>query len=465
MFEDVPRWAWKLIRNANFGDGGDGGGDSGGDGTGGGTGGDSSSSDSSGAESSGAPGTSSDTSGDPGGVSAPGGDAAPADSSGAPTSTGADQGVTGAAALGTGTDAGLAGVGGSGPMGGGDAFGAMGGPAVGGAIATGSGPGTVGGFGAGAPDSGVLGDAGPTFGADPSGVLGTGPGLGPDALGNIGGPGFFNSTVAAGPPDAPGPLSGGFPATPASIVNDAFNAPDLAFTTALGGPGILGAGDLDALSAGPFGLGPTAVATTSVTGAPPSVSAPQVSDAPGVAPFGSQGPEAIAVSGTGKGGGEVATGAPTDLSPSTPAGPTSPGPTEGPSTPGVNTADIATGTAPTDPGSIAGLVGGSGGGGDVLSPHGILGAGGPLAGVLGAGAGIAGQPGGIELASGVTVPDLMSGQAMSAEQIVAFTNAQTSLLSAWSAVIPESDPRWPAVVQLVNQQALQQVSGGQQMAA
>jgi hypothetical protein len=103
-------------------------------------------------------------------------------------------------------------------------------------------------------------------------------------------------------------------------------------------------------------------------------------------------------------------------------------------------------------------VGGSGGGGDILSPHGILGAGGPLAGVLGAGAGIAGQPGGIELASGVTVPELMSGQAMSPDQIVAFTNAQTSLLAQWSQVIPETDPRWPQVVALVNQQALQQVA-------
>jgi len=48
---------------------------------------------------------------------------------------------------------------------------------------------------------------------------------------------------------------------------------------------------------------------------------------------------------------------------------------------------------------------------------------------------------------------------MSPDQIVAFTQAQTNLLGQWSQVISPDDARWPKVVQMVNQQALQQVTG------
>ena len=102
--------------------------------------------------------------------------------------------------------------------------------------------------------------------------------------------------------------------------------------------------------------------------------------------------------------------------------------------------------------------------GDVLSPHSVLSPGGSLGSILAPGGGVAGQQGGIELAGGGIVPELMSGQAMAADQIVAFTNAQTALVTSWSQVISPDDARWPQVVALVNQQALAQVSG-QQMAA
>jgi len=48
---------------------------------------------------------------------------------------------------------------------------------------------------------------------------------------------------------------------------------------------------------------------------------------------------------------------------------------------------------------------------------------------------------------------------------VAFTQLQSGLLAQWASVIPQDDPRWPQVVALVNQQAMQQIAGQQAIAA
>jgi len=122
------------------------------------------------------------------------------------------------------------------------------------------------------------------------------------------------------------------------------------------------------------------------------------------------------------------------------------------------------GTAPSDPGSPASVFSG---GGDVLA-HG-----GGLGGILSPGAApaIFAPSGGVaEVTGDVVAPgtpeldptqlSLAPGTAtMSPDQIVAFTQAQTNLLGQWSQVISPDDARWPKVVQMVNQQALQQVTG------
>jgi len=203
----------------------------------------------------------------------------------------------------------------------------------------------------------------------------------------------------------------------------------------------------------------TPVSTISVTGAPAPIGAPTVSDPPSINEIGGAFP------GTGKGGGDpaVATGPPTDLGPGTPSAP-------GPTAPGVSPSDIGPGS-PASPGTVADIGGGpiwpggrvSGSGGDVLG-RGILGGGGPLGGILGPGAG--GQVGGVTLDTGRVVPDgaggvsLAGGQALNSDQVVAFTQLQSGLLAQWASVIPQDDPRWPQVVALVNQQAMQQVAGG-----
>jgi len=132
--------------------------------------------------------------------------------------------------------------------------------------------------------------------------------------------------------------------------------------------------------------------------------------------------------------------------------------------PGGALADSAIGSAPPDPGSVAGVLSG---GGDVLR------AGGNLAGVLGPGpppAVFAPSGGVAEVTGDVVAPgtpeldptqiSLAPGTAtMTPDQIVAFTQAQSNLLNQWSTVISPDDVRWPQVVQMVNQQALQQVTG------
>jgi len=290
-----------------------------------------------------------------------------------------------------------------------------------------------------------LGGGDPSFGADPSGVIGTDPGLGP---GDPADPGFISSL---GPsiegPGPPASITAGFPDAPAPVTD--FNVAVAGLPTDLG---ILDIGHSPPQSpatpvmAGGFTPDASPVTTTSVTGAPAPIGAPQVSDPTDV------GPPA------------VATGPPTDLGPGTPSAP-------GPTAPGVPPSDIGPGS-PASPGTVADIGGGpigTGGGvsgGDVLG-RGVLGGGGPLGGILGpgAGGGIAGQEGGVELSSGQIVPELLSGQAMSPEQIVAFSQAQTALLESWSSVIDPSDPRWPQVVEMVNQQALQQISGQPALAA
>jgi hypothetical protein len=217
-------------------------------------------------------------------------------------------------------------------------------------------------------------------------------------------------------------------------------------------PGLLGGATPDAAP----------VSTVSVTGAPAPIGAPTVSDPPSINEIGGAFP------GTGKGGGDpaVATGPPTDLGPGTPSAP-------GPTSPGVSPSDIGTGS-PASPGTVAdsggGPIGTVGGvsGGDVLG-RGVLGGGGPLGGILGPGAG--GQIGGVTLDTGQVVPDgsggvtLAGGQTLTSDQVVAFTQMQAGLLDQWAAVIPPTDPRWPQVVALVNQQAMQQVAGQQAIAA
>src|SRR6202030_3117580 len=269
------------------------------------------------------------------------------------------------------------------------------------------------------------------------------------------------------------------PATASSLTNDAFNAlgptgPNT-LATDIGVPDIgappgslahsLGLGPNDvgintnapatAPTAGPGLLGgastpdATPVSTISVTGAPPSISAPTVGTP--VDTFSAPPASTTFI------GGEPPSAPPSAPTETPSIGPsTAPttAPTEGPTTPGISPGDLGPGpTGPTDPGTIASL-GGGGVPGDVLSPHSVLSPGGSLGSILGPGAGVAGQQGGILESTGQVIPELLSGQAMSSEQIVAFTNAQTALLTSWSQVISPDDARWPQVVALVNQQAL-----------
>ncbi|HEX8838787.1 MAG TPA: hypothetical protein VF748_17725, partial [Candidatus Acidoferrum sp.] len=168
MMTDLPREVWKLIRNANLGDGGDGGGDGGGA-TGGGDG-----------------GGGTGDSGATGGVSGDSGSTGTGDAGGLGGGTGDTGGIGGT----TGDTGGTTGIGGDttgGGIGGGPSDGGIGGTPDGGpggpadagstglASTTGAATGTaVGGAGGagGAPGAGL---------GDPGGGTGIGTGLGPDA--------------------------------------------------------------------------------------------------------------------------------------------------------------------------------------------------------------------------------------------------------------------------------------------
>lgn len=100
-----------------------------------------------------------------------------------------------------------------------------------------------------------------------------------------------------------------------------------------------------------------------------------------------------------------------------------------------------TGGTPTDAELAGGPPGGTGGGGGALPNPLAPGGDNVLGGLLNA------EAGGVELASG----EVVGGGApqMTAEAIQTATAQQDSLLQQWAQVIPESDPRWPQVEQMV----------------
>jgi hypothetical protein len=59
-----------------------------------------------------------------------------------------------------------------------------------------------------------------------------------------------------------------------------------------------------------------------------------------------------------------------------------------------------------------------------------------------------GAEGGVQLAGG----DIIGEPPWSPDQIAQATQMQDSMLQQWQQIIPTSDPRWPQVVQFVQQQ-------------
>jgi hypothetical protein len=111
--------------------------------------------------------------------------------------------------------------------------------------------------------------------------------------------------------------------------------------------------------------------------------------------------------------------------------------------------------------------------GNILGPGGGVGVHGGVQEVSGEvvpdGGGVAGQAGGAGNLGGQTAAGGINlfgqGQAMTPDQTVAFTQLQSNLLEQWAQVIDPTDPRWPQVLALVNQQAMAQVTGGSNVAA
>src|SRR5229473_1110537 len=518
MNEFLPRFVWKLLRNANFGEGGGDGGGVGGGGEGG-------QGDSGGSEGDATGGTAGGTAGE-GGSTGAGGGASEGGASGA-GGGGPGEGTEGGASTGAGAPGMSAAEGFSG------------------AAAPGFG-GTPGGFGAGA--TGITEATGGQPGAAAMGGLGTSAvgfdaGLGGFTGGFGGTGGFGNPSGFGGSPTATGGISsaGGFDfsGTEAETAGMGItgaaaqgfeapggsNAPD-SFGFSTGGftfgdaPGVGPQGeiaDVGAPQTTPGGL-PQATAldleqlanpgrgdqpgltpgTQSVLGNPPSgieqgthtgVGPGAVGGislggtAPGTDFGGGITGAGLGVSGGGGGGGGnfgVPIGTGGGGGGGGGGGLTPPFGTPGlAGTPGIidvlspGGGDILSlgGGAGGLPGDVAGGTGiggtnltaeqalaeasGAVGGGnnffnDLASRLGLTGAGGT------GGLGVGGAFGGL---AGGGFADWLGGQGLTPDQIAAMTQAQDSLLAQWAQIIPPSDPRWPQVLALVQQQTMQQTGG------
>lgn len=433
---DWPRFVWKLLRGARFGEGGDGGSDG------------SAAAGAAGGQGGGDPGS------DPGTVGAPtGGDAAPTPS-GDPTATPSGTAVDATAASApignapgaVGSGAAAAGLGAGGaptagaPSAGGDTTGIMG-------LDTGQGQTTGAGLPGGPPGApgsmGGFAGAGGVGGA-PSGLTGgtsLDPGIGAfDPNSNVFGP----PTVFAPVNTDPATPTGG-PANQTAAQLD---------TTATNMAAVLGAAD-PTQSLSDVGKGMAAAelaATQPIT--PTQVATVPGDQAPplGTGTTGTPALPAPPAPPTDTGFPHEPGSTPPPLGPM-PMGPGSPGwPGQGttpdiPSTPGIDLGNLTIdwGQPPPPPDTGAGLGGVSGDTIRLLSP--------------GAGAGslsqllsqaFPGEPGGIELPGGSVV--YPNGITLSADQIAGLQQQQDALLQQWAGVIPMTDPRWPQVQELVIRQ-------------